>query len=97
MSKFIKGPWSIIEGTFRTPYIVSLDEGFKVATVPLIKGFYEEINANAHLISAAPEMYEAIEKTLLALDGLIKIDTKNELKEARILMIEALAKARGGE
>lgn len=55
----------------------------------------DQIDANAHLIAAAPEMYEAIEKTLLALDGLIKIDTKNELKEARILMIKALAKARG--
>jgi len=58
----------------------------------------EEVEANAHLISAAPDMYEALKKTQLLVSS---IDTDNlvdkSAKDTALSVIKkALAKAKGG-
>lgn len=57
-TKFTKGNWTVEDGK------VVVCEGFRVAyaysgsNIPLTP----KINANAHLISCAPDMYEMLEK-----------------------------------
>lgn len=69
----------------------------EIAIVPLKSAILsvEEQTANAHLLAAAPEMFEALEAMLLALDGKISVDTPDEIKQARVRAIKALAKQKG--
>ena len=81
-AKFTKGEWEVEEGK------VVVCNGFKVSyaysgsNIPLTS----EINANAHIIAAAPEMYKL----------LIRIQQEGGLSVARHRSIsKLLAKARG--
>jgi hypothetical protein len=68
MSGFTPGPWNVRRGTFVYAGIpeVLISEVFPYAHIEESKGSYDraEANANADLIAAAPDMYEAITSAL---------------------------------
>lgn len=97
--KFTPGPWFIHpesplhcvnqKGTNRHVAMVSC---YKIAPVDGVENI-----ANAHLIAAAPETYEALD-TLVAVVGLTAFKHESQravLQEAVDLAIAALKKARG--
>ncbi len=92
-TKFTPGPWSIfgpLSDKHEPAYRVSAERTLSLTVSPCHDGFVQgENKANAHLIAAAPELYEALE-LLLSAQG--KIEEK-AIKMAQV----ALAKARGEE
>ena len=98
MTEFTKGPWRVRED-------VRVDHGIEyIAGLDIISDDYEivacegiasnsDINiANAHLIAAAPELYEALEKIVTAA---IDYDDANSLCSLGESLMPILAKARG--
>ncbi len=70
MSNYTKGEWQVIDGNFvyalnsnnTNRFDLSIHAGYtEIGKTPK-----DEIEANAHLISAAPDMYEALKGILLA-------------------------------
>jgi hypothetical protein len=95
--KFTPGPWTAVPTTFG-PIDIVLADGRDVVTV--YGGGTDNKKANAHLIAAAPELYEALQITMQRLDSAnhdsfdgvwLEEDFARQTKEARA----ALAKARG--
>lgn len=98
--KWTPGPWSIvwydagdkdewlycplINGSEESDRAVVHWDGFKQKYWQSADGKQSEIEANAHLISAAPDLYEALEAMLKSVDGV-----------SRGMAFDALAKARG--
>jgi len=87
MEKFTKGDWIAFyphevlnEGLMS----IETDDGKLICKAEVYKSTISEATANAHLIVAAPEMYEML-KSFLCLEGIIKTGK----------IIELLAKARG--
>ena len=58
------------------------------ATICDIWAVGEEAEANAHLIAAAPDMYEALEHTVIALVNRLD-DMDNLTQQEELLLIEA--------
>ena len=102
MENFTKGPWTLLElshpGRVYQDYAVNgqPDGCYLVATVSNWNGA-DQNKANAHLIAAAPDLYEALEE----LEGLVSLaEWKDEdgypfMHQAARRAWEALAKARG--
>jgi hypothetical protein len=92
MSNWTKGPWHVSRGNG-----VDTNQGKQVCRAPI--GYERTIvgrnwKANAHLIAAAPDLYEALESLLddLKMTPEINLDGWGiDTKQARA----ALAKARG--
>ena len=79
-AKFTKGPW-VARG--KTPSrIYGMQRKDKEVIVAATGSVINEAGANAHLIAAAPEMYEFLES--------LQLDVTNDYKRDEIL-----AKARG--
>ncbi len=92
-AKFTKGPWKITESKLQNKIII---EGDNYVISDVNDPTMNEDIANAHLIAAAPEMYEA----LLYLIPLIKelhniTDHKLKLDNVAYEINLLLAKARG--
>ena len=99
MSEFTKGPWVSYpphsEKDFLNSAIVNIESeyGCHVCSTTIYKRTFKEIKANAHLIAAAPEMYEALEEALSMIerqpdfnddgDGLLISRCKQALVKAR--------------
>ena len=103
-AKFTKGPWKSHDHDEMD--IVSESESFVgICTVygyePDHTGFNvsDECSANAHLIAAAPEMYQAIENLLVELDAKHGISLESMIGVGLRRCLEdayyPLAKARG--
>lgn len=102
MSKFTCGPWSKcyqgfhVEDSEGKPVVMVQNQGFSVGAKRWERT-EEECIANAHLISAAPDLLEAIELLLKIEDG---PDEQNAVvmntMKAYAKMREAVKKARGG-
>jgi|SRR5699024_4431295 len=105
-TKFTPGPWRL---SSQSPRIIQKDcrdtgsdHGFLIASSMGRddSGFYaseSEADANAHLIAAAPELFEALD-TLVSVVGLTAFkyaEQRAVLQEAADQSIAALAKARG--
>jgi len=97
-TKFTPGPWEVrLDDSTFGPKLEIHQEGAE-NRVPICErdlGFNDDVDeeskANAHLIAAAPEMYEAIE-------GLLNVISETRGEDARQAVIKAnevLAKARG--
>ena len=87
-SKFTKGEWLIAEGS--PTFVYALNDDKVNAFDCVVQGYHTgkpELEANAHLIAAAPDMYKILE--LLVLGDSINDTTIDD--EVRML----LAKARG--
>ena len=80
-TRFTKGPWSI-RRSFGAAYVTDNIKGGSVALIQCLskpsqgpRRSSSEIEANASLISAAPDLYEALEK--------IVIDEENRRKKLK--------------
>ena len=80
-TKFTRGPWEISKHQDGSSLIVIGPEDWDIARVD-----YPDRNPNAHLIAAAPELYETLEEVIRISDR--KHDAWDKAKAA-------LAKARG--
>lgn len=74
MSNYTKGPWAyrfINDNEFR--YEINADNNINncIANISIINKTNDEAGANARLIAAAPELYEACIFLLLKLNGFI--------------------------
>jgi hypothetical protein len=98
--KFTKGPWKAINMSWEYSVIIDEDAA-RIAQVFIrdevdeeTQDKFEEIkDANANLISAAPDMYEALEEVCYDCDDTGTVD--DECKSCCIY--KALRKARGEE
>ena len=100
--KFTPGPWTIAETELTgAPRVIHTGShrgrtkdgypaitGTAIAEIRNVEYRYIECQANAHLIAAAPEMFEALE--LIFNDDSLRLSTK-QIKAA----VSALMKARG--
>ena len=101
---YTKGEWKAEQDAANSIRIFSQDSE-QIASVMDYDGndITEEMEANAHLIAAAPEMYEALEhiSVILANPLTTRKEATPELRAARardeawIISREALAKAEG--
>lgn len=97
---FTKGPWRVEQGHYPSFIDVKSDGALNLSmcwyATDLTEAQGEETRANANLISAAPDMYQALESILYAFwlaceDLPDEFEKRNEVKDAR----SALSKARG--
>jgi hypothetical protein len=109
MNKHTPGPWRLDE----YGEIVGGKHGSPVCELPpasMLAGSITESDANTHLIAAAPEMLEALERLEQASLNMARIVNKTrddaatvaewdkarqEVNEARMQAIRAMSKARG--
>lgn len=93
MSKtnFTKGPWVYGDASDNGQYV--WDPKGERIVAEAYPDEHQDFEANAHLIAAAPEMYEAIEQTLVEIE-FFGDDLHNKLHSVSLLR-EVLAKARG--
>lgn len=90
--KWTKGPWIYHTDGDRAVYSGYADMPV-ICQSPISKQYNKEWHANAHLIAAAPELYEALEEALLLVDMSTSYRRVDIAQQAR----KVLAKARGGE
>lgn len=94
-AKFTKGPW-FIRATSRSGLEYEIKHsGGEIGWVndnPSVDGSHQ---ANARLIAAAPDMYEALESLIYALENAPPLDMMKEIVLAGDKARSALAKARG--
>lgn len=85
-AKFTKGPWV---NSPLGPWIIETKDEIEIADISASS--LVNATANAHLIAAAPELYEALEDVLYLFGQGDNPDEPKEVSVARA----ALAKARG--
>lgn len=101
MSGFTKGPWPLKRSGDGKRIVVGEGlvggpNGYEVAEVYSDDCDPEEARANAHLIGAAPELYEALESCLKELwDSLHSGMSREQFEREFASELAALAKARG--
>jgi hypothetical protein len=101
-TKWTPGPWQVTQCRNGLPHVnVFRVSGPADGTAPctiLVETKYETMGANranACLIAAAPEMYEALERFLLAYDGGTAARSVQQQGEDAAFARATLAKARG--
>lgn len=88
-TKFTKGPWAVAKNSSYFDIGADYNHIHNGLGEHVCIGVMADQEANAHLIAAAPEMYEA-------LDDVVKQITSADIHGIDIeLIIELLAKARG--
>lgn len=87
MCNFTKGPWIARGSTPSRVYGMARTD--KEVLVAACGGVIEQAGANAHLIAAAPEMYEMLEKVLVEYKEMLGMS--QEVKDIEKL----LSKSRG--
>lgn len=107
MSKtaWTKGPWTRCTGGTVNPKIYGIDGRDGRAVIRwqgIAKPESLESQANAHLIAAAPELYEALNRAMVELDAAAdglgamgKIDHADDCRLTVKAVLEVMAKARG--
>ena len=97
MSKQTLGPWEASEGYPSDIWHVDMpSRGYSVVVSRAEEDWdmaVDEVQANAHLIAAAPELLDALETLLLSTER----DDMNFRVRAMEAAREAIAKAKGGE
>lgn len=83
------GPWTAPEGPFVGGHYVGTEDADIAERADWPLEFTAEQEANARLIAAAPELYEALERLLVEHDGNYRTSTAVDAARA------AIAKARG--
>ena len=101
-TKFTPGPW--IKSKYKKgQYHVFVPDGTRICTINWFEQYNEEANANADLIAAAPDLYEAAEMCCKFLEDICGVSEqgglsgqKNGLEQVLYNNCKAaLAKARG--
>ncbi|MFT8541408.1 hypothetical protein [Acetobacter sp.] len=94
--KFTKGPWV---SSPLGPWIVETKDEIEIADISVSS--LVNATANCHLIAAAPELYEALERILHGLQSLKENSEGGQfspcLGDAENIACATLAKARGEE
>ena len=91
MTEFTKGPW-VFYRDLPTDVVVSQSGECSLATLDCGCGDRKTQRANAHLIAAAPDLYEALDRLV----GEIKdYHVSSSVLDAIEASIYAIAKARG--
>lgn len=96
-TKHTAGPWSVLDEENRT-YVIDAED-CTVAIIPMDRTPGNTERADAALISAAPEMLEALELAvakLCPLPSFEQLDPNLEEDAAILKMLSAIAKAKGG-
>jgi len=98
MTDFTKGEWGIIKDGIKTYWVIAKTKPLPTIVSMIVRLKEEEEEANAHLISASPDMYEALELLLKyamihTVTGVIYPEGTHE--EGIRNAINALKKARG--
>jgi hypothetical protein len=100
-NKFTPGPWIIGEKTSEDNIHCLKISSRNNTLVDIRHGYTDEVEANARLIAAAPELLEALEKSALLLDhaGRELDDTSvgDEIQDFLKQITVAIAKAKGGD
>ena len=98
------GPWEIHESAFSSSLVKELHIGTHARTAACVYDdcaagslVRSEVNANARLISAAPELLEALEGISAAYDETLRHPIAAPLLRAIYAARAAIAKAKGGE
>lgn len=101
-SKWTPRPWQVTQSRDGMPFVnvfrVSGPSDGSAPCTVLFETEYTELKeneANACLIAAAPEMYEALERFLLACEGGTAAGSVQQQNEDAVFAKTALAKARG--
>ena len=106
-TRWTKGPWTVSDGEHEAGVVTGRTVHFGVDRGPSFDIFdagdspHETVDdewmANAHLIAAAPDLYEALERVLLDIDFMVEDGTITDVREDIIYTNAraALAKARG--
>ena len=97
MNKFTKGPWEVgsindEEGEILLSINIKAPDGYHVSKVS--SRSKEEIYANAQLISAAPELLEALEDLINAVKDIRGFDIENYCLNAFMKANLAIVKAK---
>ena len=103
MSKFTPGPW-IISDEYQRPATHStwIEISTHDSGLPIVSCRFSNQEANAHLIAAAPDMYEALTALLLTVgfaisDGTWKLDVGSDpdlvIKRASMALLKAEGKS----
>ena len=96
--EWTKGPWHVDEQNCHAGNVATChgdaDTWFEVWSPNWSEGIDQE--ANAHLIAAAPELYEALDELADLMQGVIEGDYKPDSFTLQVAKA-ALAKARGEE
>ncbi len=100
---YTKGQWEIYTGhdgklgetLILAPNPVTNTPNFVIAKVSDIWPNHIETEANAHLIAAAPAMYEALRVCITSIQTAQRLATAEHLDGALSVAKEALAKANG--
>ena len=100
--KWTKGPWHVEIGEDENDgdiYVCHPETECDATTIVNFEEPTDEDAANAHLIAAAPDLYEALD-TLVAIVGLTAFKHESQravLQEAVNVAMDALKKSRGEE
>ena len=101
MIKFTKGPWKMVENSWEYTTIYSNDSeictlNINDATEDNEIELSQVMEANAHLIAAAPDLYEALEEIINS-EWMVTHDWGGDRNSVMEKGRKALAKARGKE
>ena len=104
MSKHTQGPWAVLIGKNGKLTVDDVKGGFpndyrSEFPIAIIQGPLDDKQANARLIAAAPELLEALELSLNALERWHNSKAAslygNDSDKARLACINAINKAKG--
>lgn len=93
MSKHTKGPWEAKRSCSNFIIVGPENEGIG-STGHWLPDEHKEMKANAHLIAAAPDMYEALKELIEVWEDGGCVDA---LKDVYFMSVSAKAKAEGRE
>lgn len=97
--KFTPGPWEMSYDTGSTRDIITAAGSLPIGSVRVSYVGEGEYHANAHLIAAAPELYEAARRALSSLNSVLRhrnaIVNFDCIEYERDMLAAALSKARG--
>lgn len=82
MNSYTPGPWKVNQDSFYSDFRISSDDNSDIARVH--NEVDEETKANAHIISFAPEMYEAIERFINARNNLVFYRDEGDCDEVEL-------------
>ena len=98
-ARFTKGPWLTRQGLDEDEIEVypaaKAPHGLQKAEIATVKDYHDDYEANAHLIAAAPELYEAVEWLEVYAKVQIERFPMSQDSEGWNKVLSSLAKARG--
>lgn len=101
MIKHTPGPWTDSLGMAGRPVVSAVNQSLDIAVMSLRGKTEEEVYSNARLIAAAPELLEALEESLAAMERmdalLLKLtESPKECEKGEIVRARSvIAKAKG--